>query len=184
MVIENEVYKIIITIDETFTLNSTDNKPYEHIFNPSNLNCSNFYKIFSINIDDDNQKKHIGLIGSGYATVENTAVLENNDLIVLMNTTLTVIDCCTLVLKLHKTISDCGMFFSIYKFENGYIVYGELDVLKLSSDFEIEWMFSGAEIFVQEDGSNSFYIEKDIIHLLDWEGRKYTLNKFGEEITK
>ena len=106
----------------------------------------------------------------------------NDDLIVLMNTTLTVIDCRTLSIKFSKEISDFGIFFSIHKFENGYIVCGELDILKLSPAFEREWSFSGADIFVSPDRDSSFCIEKDTIHLSDREGRRYILNNFGEEI--
>ena len=182
MTIENEIYKIKIIQDEVFSLDSTDNKSYTHTFNPADMKRSDYYKVFSINIYDGTNTNQIALIGPPYGGVEDVALLENDDLIVLMNTTLTVIDCCTLSIKFIKKISDFGIYFSIHKFENGYIVYGELDILKISPVFEREWSFSGADIFVSPDGDSSFCIEKDTIHLSDWEGRRYIINKFGEEI--
>ena len=182
MIVENEIYKIEITKDETFSLDSTDNKPYGYILNPTDMKRSDYYQALSIDIDNGITQTCIALIGSLYGTVQDVAILENDCLIVLMNTTITAIDGRTLAMKFHKKISDFGIYFSIYEFENGYIIYGELDILKLSPTFEREWSFGGADIFVSLDGDRSFYIEKDIIYLSDWEGRRYIVNKFGEEI--
>ena len=151
MLIENDIYKVKIVRDETFTLDSTDNKPYHFIFNPDNIKRSDYYKTFSINIDDGNNQKHIALIGSLFGADEDVVILEGNDLIVLMNTKLVIIDCRALTIKLCGEISDFGTYFSIHKFE---------------------------------DGSIPFHFENDTIYLSDWKGRKYKLNKFGEEITQ
>ena len=72
----------------------------------------------------------------------------------------------------------------IDKFKNGYVVYGELDILKLSPTFDIEWSFSGEDIFVSQDGSMPFQIANDTIYLSDWNGRKYTIDRYGKEITE
>jgi len=184
MLIENDTYKVKIVRDETFTLDSTDNKPYQFIFNPNNIKRSDYYKTFSISIDDGNNQKHIALIGSLFGADEDVVILEGNDLIVLMNTKLVIIDCRALTIKLCREISDFGTYFSIHKFEDGYLIYGELDLLKLSPAFEVEWSFSGEDIFVSQDGSIPFHFENDTIYLSDWKGRKYKLNKFGEEITQ
>ena len=72
----------------------------------------------------DFMQTRIALIGSLYGGVQDVAILENDCLIILMNTILTVIDCRTLAMKFHKRISDFGIYFSIYEFENA-ILYME-----------------------------------------------------------
>jgi len=100
-----------------------------------------------------------------------------------MNSVIVGIDCQTFSLVLHKVISSFGIGISINRFCDGYIIHGELEILKLSDKFELEWSFSGADIFVTEDEGNSFYIEKDIIHVTDWEGNKYKIDKFGVDVS-
>ena len=186
MNIENATYKIAIVKDETFTLDSVDNKPYDYIFNPVGFRRSDFYMAYSINIDDGIGKKRIALIGSAYGRVDNSAVMEDDTLIVLANTILVSIDCRTISMKSHEIKSDTIPFFKvllgIYRFDNAYIVHGEIDILKLSPAFEIEWSYSGGDIFITQDGSCPFRIENDIIHLTDWNGRKYAVNKFGKDM--
>jgi len=115
MLIENGIYEININKDETFTFDSTDNKPYHLILNPDDLKRSNYYKTLSISINDGNSQKDIALIGSLFGADVGVAILEGNDLIVLMNTSLVVIDCNMLMMKLHKQLSDFGTYFSIDK---------------------------------------------------------------------
>ena len=182
MFVENEIYKINICKDETFTVDSADNKPYDLVFNPSNMDRSDYYKTLSICIDVNGSQKHLALIGSLYAGDEDIAVLKDKDLIVLMNTMLTVIDCNALTIKSCKTISDFGVYFSLHKFDDGYVVYGELDIIKLSAELETDWSFSGADIFVTLDGRCSFYIEDDTICLIDWNGTEYKIDKYGNEL--
>lgn len=179
--IENELYKIHIEKDITFTLDSADNKPYDLIFNPFKLKKTDYYSVLSIQINTGDKQKTIALIGTLYCEACDVAVLEGNDLVVLMNTTLVIIDCNYLVLNTTKRISEYGIYFSIHKFEDGYIIYGELDIVKLSPTFTVDWSFSGEDIFVTQDGSMPFFIENDLIHLTDWNGRKYSVNRFGKE---
>jgi len=183
MFIENEIYKVKIIRDETFTLNSTDNKPYHCVFNPDDMKRSDYYKVLSITVEYFDSEKRIALIGSLFGADEDIALLDGNDLIILMNTTITVINCQTLSISLHKAIAKGGIYFSMHRFDNGFVIYGELEILKLSFEFEKEWDFSGADIFVTHDGSNPFHIENDTIHLLDWEGRQYVVDRFGNELT-
>lgn len=109
--------------------------------------------------------------------------MEDCQLTVLMNTTITVIDLATLNLIRHKEISDFGSYFSIYAFDNGYLVYGELEIIKLDIALEAEWTFSEADIFVSADDSiNPFNINGETIELCDWNGNYYHLDKSGNQI--
>lgn len=49
MVLQNQKYKITITVDETYTIDSTDNQYYDIVLNPQNYHHGKFYKTFSLN---------------------------------------------------------------------------------------------------------------------------------------
>ena len=51
MVLQNDICKVNISIDTTYTVESTDNKPYDLVINPRHLKHSDMYKVFSIQID-------------------------------------------------------------------------------------------------------------------------------------
>lgn len=185
MQLKNLQYSIDIEIDNTFTLESTDNRPYDYIFNPEALTRNDYTKVFSIRISKGcDEPTNIALIGSFYSFPEDCAILKDNHLTVLMDSTITVIDLITLSIIRHKIFSDFGTYFSIYSFDNGYIVYGELDIVKLDITLQIEWTFSGADIFVLPDESIiPFNINGDTIELRDWEGKYYYLDKYGNKIS-
>jgi len=180
--LENEFYKVTLKKDETFSLDSADNRPYDVILNPGNITRSDYYKAFAVDIDDGAEQKRLALVGSIYGADSDVAILEGARLTVLMHNMLTVIDCGTLSVLSHKKIPGMGVYFTISKFDNGYIVWGELAIVKLSPELEVEWSFSGEDIFVSPNGNVPFAIAEDTICISDWNGRKYKLNKFGQEI--
>ena len=49
--------------DKTFTLQSTDNIPYDILFNPENLSRSDITKAFRIRIKSNDRDRDIILIG-------------------------------------------------------------------------------------------------------------------------
>jgi len=181
--VENEFYRIRISEDKTFTLDSVDNKPYDCIINPSGMRREDHVKALSITIDSRDKQKRIALLGSLFGTDEDVALLESNELIVLMNTKITVISCQSLSVSLSKSIAEYGAYFSIHRFDNGFVINGELEVLKLSSEFNRQWSFTGSDIFVTRDGSSPFRIANNLIHLSDWSGRHYVIDRHGRELT-
>jgi len=71
------------------------------------------------------------------------------------------------------------MGIAIYEFDGGYVIHGELEIIKLSATLEIEWVFRGGEIFVRLDGDCSFEIKGDKIHVVDWANVRYEIDRFG-----
>ncbi|NOW90669.1 hypothetical protein BCD91_002692 [Clostridium beijerinckii] len=182
MILRSEKFQVEVTEDKTFTIQSTDNKPYDILFNPENLSRGDITKAFRIKIKSNNRERDIILIGSLYCYDEDCAILEENKLIVLINCAVTIInieECKTLR---HNKFSDSGCYFGIYEFQNGYIVYGELEIVKLDKFLNKEWDFSGADIFVTQDKNIPFQISGDKIQLYDWNGVYYELDKNGKII--
>ncbi|NRT71378.1 hypothetical protein [Clostridium beijerinckii] len=182
MLLKNEKFQVKITEDETFTLESTDNLPYDIFFNPENLDRSNITKALRIRIKSKDRERDVILIGSFYCYDTDCAVLEDNKLAVLMNNTVTVIDLEECKISKHEKFSEFGCYFSICKFQGDYIIHGELEIVKLDKDLNKEWDFSGADIFVTQDNNKPFQISGDKILLYDWNGAYYELDMNGKLI--
>jgi hypothetical protein len=123
------------------------------------------------------------LSGCGGRTTphETSSILDNSHLILC---------CCDSVYCLNvpelgliwRTKADMSTCFQIFKFEDGYIIHGELEISRIDKDGNVIWQFSGVDIFVSMDGRNEFRINADNIALTDFKGRTYTLGFNGQEI--
>ena len=87
MRLQNEKYVIDITIDEVYTINSTDNKPYDVVLMPDTQN-DDFYKTLAINVFSSKGKISIALIGDYYSYDQDGACVNMNILTVLQNHTI------------------------------------------------------------------------------------------------
>ena len=181
MFLENDLYKINIMVDSAFKVDSADNKNYDRVFNPFGYTQEDFLKTLSIKITSGGVKRRIALTGSGLCPELDIAILEESKLIVLMNTELIEFDLDLMIIKEQRNF-DTYCLFSIYPFDDGYIVYGEMEIIKLNKKYEAEWVFMGADIFVLPGKGNAFTICGDKIVLFDWNGYKYTVGKDGKAI--
>jgi len=183
MKLKNFNYEINIEIDTTYTLESMDNKKYDYVFNPNNLTRKDYTKVLGIEIKNVyGNVVNIALIGYIYASSDDYAVLEDSKLIILMDSTIIVIELKKFTIK-HKCIGDSGCYFSIHSFCDGYVIYGEQEIIKINLNLEVEWTFSGADIFVLPYSDESaFKINGEIIELIDWNGASYKIDKYGKLI--
>ena len=85
MVLQNDICTVTISIDETYTVDSMDNKPYDLVLNPADLKHNDIYKVFSIQIDLHQKVISIALIGDYYIYDTDCAVLEGVVLTILQN---------------------------------------------------------------------------------------------------
>ena len=67
MILQNDLCFINISIDTTYTVESTDNKPYDLVINPKHLRRNDMYKTFSVQIDLFSKVISIALIGDFYS---------------------------------------------------------------------------------------------------------------------
>lgn len=178
MIIKNEHYTIKTNKDTTFRLDSADNHFYDHVLNPLKLSRSNSYDVLSISIDDGIQEKCLALVGDLFCSTEKIVITKGHDLIVLEGFSIIVIDCRTRKVTEQHDL-ETAMGIAIYEFDGGYVIHGELEIIKLSATLEIEWVFTGGETFVRFDGDCSFEIKGDKIHVVDWDNVRYEIDKFG-----
>ena len=182
MVLDNETCHVEIKADETYTVDSTDNRHYDVVLNPCNFKKSDMTKTFSIHVKLFESEFCIALVGPFYSCDDNCAVLEDETLTVLQDNTITQIKVTDGTIIRHIKLDCFGCNFAIHRVENGYIVYGEIEITMLDIDFIKKWSFSGKDIFVSIDGKQPFEIRDDIICLYDFEDNYYEIDFEGKSI--
>ena len=185
MRLSNHNYEIQITKDRQYTIFSTDDRFYDIIIETEGYNRNDFICAYSVSIQDSLRDRDykVAIIGRAYGSVENSAVLEENRLVVLVDNYLVFFDLTAQQLENKILILDFGTGIEIYPFDEGYIVNGETDIIKVDKFGNKVWDFSGRDIWVRPNGEPSIKILGDSLLLTDWEGNKYHLDKLGREIS-
>jgi hypothetical protein len=72
--------------------------------------------------------------------------------------------------------ADFATCFEIFKYEDGYIVHGELEISRLDKDGSKIWQFSGSDIFTTPTGKNDFILNGNVIEAVCWDGVKFKID--------
>lgn len=182
-------YIIDLINDDNFTLNSTDNITSYLIeyFDGTNME-DRFYPTskYGIRIIKDDLEINSAIIceiGTGTTIHKNSFVINNDNLMICCADKVYSIGLPDLKLNWKNRI-DPATCFGIYKFEDDFIVHGELEISRINIKGEIKWQFGARDIFVLPDGSRAFSIIDNKIHIKDWENNEYILDSNGMEIVK
>lgn len=180
MILENEKCCVEIQIDETYTVDSADNRYYDVILNPCHYKKSDISKTFSIHINLFERELCIALIGPFYSYDYHCAVLDGETLTVLQNNAITQIRITDGAITRHIEFDCFGCNFAIYRIENGYIVHGELEISMFDFDFIKKWSFSGKDVFASVTRKKPFEIRNNAICLYDFEDNYYEIDFDGK----
>lgn len=176
MVLENEKCCIKINIDETYTVDSMDNRHYDVVLNPCNYKRSDLSKTLSIHIDLFLHDYSIALIGPFYTYDSHCATLDNETLTVLQDNTITQLKITEGTIIRHVKF-DCwfGCNDAIYKVEQGYVIVGEIEITMLDFDFTKKWSFVADNVVV----SSTFKLQENSMCLYDIEDNYYEVDFDG-----
>ncbi len=176
-------YRIDIYTDQTFTEGSADNvNQYDFVY----LDKSGyiFPSVFGIKVFQDDtliKSAVIGSIGGGTGIHDTSTIIENDRLLICCSDTIFCLSIPDLTL-LWRTQADQATCFEIYKYQDSYIIHGELEISRLDKYGKILWQQSGADIFTTLDGKDNFVITDNYILVTDWENRKYKFDFNGQSI--
>lgn len=184
MELQNEICSVKILVDSTYRLESNHNKNYDFVYNLDNYNEYDLYKTLVISIDLFRGKKKIAMIGSYYSKDDDCCILEGEILTILQNDAITQLNVRDGSIIFHKEFETLGCNFGIYKITNGYIVYGEIDIIMLDLNFKIKWRFSGRDIFVSISGKKAFELGDSTIKLFDFNDDYYEIDFDGKLVSK
>lgn len=182
MHLKNEFCFVEISIDTTYSVQSSDNRHYDLEWNPQNYGQNDDYKTLSIYIDLFHRAIHIALVGDFLSYDFDCAVLDGKVLTILQNNTISQICVENGTFILHKEFECFGSTFGLYRVADGYIIYGEIEVIMLNLNFDKVWAFSGRDIFVSQTRENAFVLGQHSIKLYDWEDNFYEIDYTGKLI--
>lgn len=141
------------------------------------------YKVLHLSVKGV-QNADIALIGDYYTYLEDCAILDDDILTVLQNDYITQIDLKTVQIIAGYELDVFGTTFSIYRMPDGYLIYGEIEIIKLDDGFNTVWKFSGKDIFVSITGKNAFELTDHSIKLYDFEDNFYEIDFDGKLINE
>ncbi len=186
MVLENERFQVTIVEDETYTIDSVDNRPYDIIWNPMALTRSNnMIRALSIEVCQGEKLYRGILLIESYMFDDDCVILADERLTVLGFQSLVQLNLASQKIIFCRELLSLADTFAIYPCPEGvggYVVWGEIDIFKLNADFEPEWTASGADIFVSQTETPAFQMTKERILLNDWQGNHYELDFQGNTL--
>lgn len=108
-------------------------------------------------------------------------VLTNDAILLCCGNSIFCLSLPGLALRWNKYL-DIATCFGIHPLEDDFAVHGELEVSRMTRDGVIKWQTHGRDIFVSTDKEESFYIQDQNIHTLDWEGTHYLFDSNGNRL--
>lgn len=147
-------YQVDIFRDETFRQESADNL---HEYDLEHFEESDyvFPTLIGIKVFKDYTLLKSAIIGSnggGTGVHETSVIHENNRLLICCSNRVFCLSMPDLTL-LWRTQADDATCFEIFKYQDSYIVHGELQISRLDKDGRIIWQRNGADIFTTINGT-------------------------------
>ena len=159
-------------VDETFIEGSADNI-FNYEFAYFNGTRYQFTTIIGIKVFEGGHlttSAVIGSVGGGTGIYESSVVLEEDKVLICCSDSVFCLSIPDLAL-LWRTKVDTATCFQIFKYQDSYIVHGELDISRLDRHGEIIWQYGGADVFVTLSGENGFQLTEDYIIVTDFGNR-------------
>jgi hypothetical protein len=183
--------KIEVSSDKLYELNSADNvKEYDYIYSSYN-SVNKDYDIYApkygiIAKDEEIVLRSALLVaGGGGATAphKRSALIDNDSLIVILGDSIFSMSLPDLSINWATVCEDCVTCFEIFNCIDGYIIHGEVSILKINKLGNVEWEFFGRDIFTTLDSVDDFKVYDNYIITKDWEYNEYKIDiKNGLEI--
>jgi hypothetical protein len=187
MKVKYKEYEIEMVNDSNYTLNSADNiMTYKYEYPTDFGNTDRYYPTSKHGIIIRKNEIEISsaiICETGGATGinKNSFVIKNDLIFICCSDKIYSLAIPNLTINWRKRY-DPKTCFGIYKYENDFIVHGELEISRIDEEGNIKWTFGGRDIFATKESDNAFKIKGNKIELTDWSGYKYTLNSNGLEI--
>lgn len=173
-------YEILIRIAPPYSFDSNDNKPYDKVIV---VEKSDYHICLEIEVKHNMEIKTALLIASHYTMINSFSALHEDGLFMMLNEVLCIFNPQTLSIDKQIEIKPLGTMFEVHPFGDDYILYGELEIYRISSDLNVEWTFSGRDIFVKYTGNEpAFIMKEDRICVYDFEDNYYEIDYDGKLI--
>lgn len=184
-------YKIDIYRDETFTLGSSDNfQKYDfEYFDKSEYVFTTMVGIRVFKDENLLKSAIIGAVGGSTGIHKNSVIFEDAKIVICCSDSIFCLSIPSLTLC-WQTQADEATCLEIFKYQDSYIVHGELEISKLDNNGKILWQFSGADTFTTVNRlgtinsvSPDFELTDRFIIVKDFEMRIYKVDYEGNDHT-
>jgi hypothetical protein len=173
-------YRIALFEDRAFVECSADNAHHYDLvyFDQSQYDLPTIYGIQVFQGDTLIKSAVIGSIGGGKAIHDTSTIIESDRLLVCCSDTIFCLSIPDLTL-LWRTQADQATCFEIYKYDDSYIVRGEMDISRLNREGKVLWQRGGRDILTTQEGIGDFEIHDDHILATDWQYYRYKIDFDG-----
>ncbi|MBQ4119338.1 MAG: barstar family protein [Clostridia bacterium] len=177
MVLKNDKFNVEIkkiNID-------TNDENFDYIYDFERYKDEELHSVLAIKIITAVKETQIALYCDFCGDYKCCTVLNNEKLLIAKFNTVYEINLISGEAR-YKQFNDLAGTMGLYKVEDGYIIHGEMEIVKLDYKLTTVWRFGGADIFASPQGNDSFKISNDKIELIDFENNHYTINLNGQLI--
>jgi len=185
MKFEIEQYNLVLVDESNYSSNSTDNLfQYEqHYKNEQEYRPRTQIGVKLYDGENIISNSLISSTGGASGIHKTSQTITNNSITICCADSVFNLSIPRLKLQWMSKADDATCF-QIFKYKEDFIIHGELNITRLSSNGEIMWQNSGADIFITEKGEENFELKNEIITVKDWNNHLYKFNMDGKPLTK
>ncbi len=163
---------------------SYDPDSADNIVKPDNYIklCDDYSKELLLDIFDNFHaiEKTIVLKVSHHTPHYDFAFIIGDELFLFLNDLACVLDLNTADVVRKANIGTLGVLFAAYRYQDDFILYGEMEIMRIAQDLNVKWTFSGKDIFVRYQGEEpAFEMCEDRIRLYDFLDNFYEVDYDG-----
>ena len=172
----NDHYRISLNIKSQPNLDV-----FDVVHNPERVDTKNFYMARVLQVHGiGGSVLTVAVLDTICAGYESWAVLNGNQLIVILFSAIVRIDLVTGAMIQCEYCDNLGGLHEIYPIDNGYIIWGEGEIFRYSLNLNRVWSVSGRDILVSLHFNRHFWIDGEVIHVRDFEGWHYVYDLDGK----
>ena len=177
----NDRWKLEIS-ETQYDPESTDNivNPDAHI-----VICDDYTKslLLSVASVDHSIEKSIVFTVSYMTPRDDIAFLEGDFLFLFLNDVVIRFNLLTAEIDKKVKLNIMGTLFSTHRYQDDFILYCEMDIIRLTRELEVIWDFSARDIFVRYHGEEpAFEMHPETIRLYDFSDNYYEIDYDGHVI--
>lgn len=114
---------------------------------------------------------------------EEYAFIENDEIFLFLNDVIFSYNLQTGIINKKKRLSISGTLYSAYKYKSDFIIYSEMEIMRIDTNLEVVWDFSGKDLFCSSAAEGFISdLEDNIINLQDFYGNTIQIDYNGKLI--
>ena len=176
-------YYILIKDEPDYNMNSSDNKKYDRVL--CLVEKFDYNRTISLEVEKDGIIKTIAVIIPYYTPIMDFyIILDDEHILFMFDYCICIFELSSMNITNSKIIEHLGTMFEIHPYNNDFIIYGEMEIFRISKELSVIWKFSGRDIFVNcNSDKQPFMMKSDRICLYDFIGNYYEINYDGMLLT-